>query len=83
MVFTDESWFELDKNSKWIWVDKDQITYKVLQRKVAFPHKVMIWGGVGYIFKTDLINVQVTLNSERYIDQIIFGSNLIEEANKT
>ena len=83
VVFTDESWFVLGKNSKWVWFDKHQITDKVLQRKVAHPPKVMIWGGVGYNFKTDLIIVHGTLNSENYIGQIIFGSNLIEEADNT
>ncbi|KAH0792611.1 Transposable element Tc3 transposase [Histomonas meleagridis] len=42
----------------------------------------MIWGGIGYQFKTDLVIIEGTLNSEDYIEQIIFGSNLIEEADK-
>ena len=33
VVFTDESWFELGKNSKCVWANKHQITDKVLQRK--------------------------------------------------
>ena len=44
VVFTDESWFVLGKNSKWVWVDKHNITDNVLQHKVAHPPKVMIWG---------------------------------------
>lgn len=39
--------------------------------------------GVGYNFKTDLIIVKGTLNSENYIDQIFLGSDLIESADKT
>ena len=41
----------------------------------------MFWGDVGYNYKSDLIIVKGTLNSENYIDQIIFGSNLIETAD--
>ena len=81
VVFSDESWFVLGKNSRWVWVDMHQITDKVLQNKVAHPPKVMIWGAVGYNYKSDLIIVKGTLNSENYIDQIIFGSNLIETAD--
>ena len=33
IVFTDESWFFLGSNSKWVWIDKNQITDKVLQKK--------------------------------------------------
>ena len=81
-VFTDESWFILGRNKRWVWVDKTQITHKVLSNQKAHPQKIMIWGGVGYQFKTDLIIVDGTLNSENYIEQIIFGSNLIEAADK-
>ena len=52
-----------------------------MSNQKAHPQKIMIWGGVGYQFKTDLIIVDGTLNSENYIEQIIFGSNLIEAAD--
>ena len=42
----------------------------------------MIWGGIGFSFKTDLVILDGNINSEIYIDQIIFGSNLIESADR-
>ena len=81
-VFTDESWFVIGRNKRWVWVDKTQITKDVISSEVSHPKKVMVWGGIGFNFKTDLIIVNGTLNSENYIDQIIFGSNLIEAADK-
>ena len=29
IMFTDESWFELGINIRWVWVDKNKITNKV------------------------------------------------------
>ena len=82
IVFTDESWFELGRNSRWVWVDKKNITNKVLSNTKSHPQKIMIWGGIGFSFKTDLIFIEGNINSETYIEQIIFGSNLIEAADK-
>ena len=81
IVFTDESWFFLGSNSKWVWIDKNQITDKVLQKKQAHSPKLMVWGGIAKDFKTNLVIVQGNVNSETYIDQIIFGSDLIESAD--
>lgn len=52
VVFTDESWFLLGRNSRWVWVDKNEITDKVLQKKQAHAPKVMIWGGIAEGYKT-------------------------------
>ena len=81
VVFSDESWFALGRNSTWVWIDKKNITDKVMQKKVAHSPQVMIWEGIGYDYKTDLVIVEGTVNSESYIDQMIFGSNLIETAD--
>ena len=41
----------------------------------------MAWGGIVRNYKTDLVTVKGSVNSESYIDQMIFGSNLIESAD--
>ena len=83
IVFTDESWFLLGRNKRWVWVDRYHITPEMLSNQQAHPPKVMIWGGIGFNFKTELVFIHGNLNSEEYIDQIILGSNLIEAADKT
>lgn len=38
VIFTDESWFLLGRNSRWVWIDKNQVTDKVLQKnKLMHP----------------------------------------------
>lgn len=81
IVFTDESWFQLGRNKRWVWIDKRNITNDVISKQIANPEKVMVWGGIGYQFKTELVFVEGNLDSENYIDQIIFGSDLIEAAD--
>ena len=81
VVFADESWFLLGRNKRWVWIDKYKKKKKVMQNKVAHPPKIMVWGGIGYNFKTNLVIVEGSLNSDRYLDQIIFGSDLIPDAD--
>ena len=44
VVFSDESMFVLGRHKKWVWVDKQQITEKVLTHNQHHPPKIMIWG---------------------------------------
>ena len=82
VIFTDEAWFQLDRNKRWVWVDKSQISEKVMSNHVSHPQKVMVWGGIGYNFKTNIVFIEDTLDADAYIDQVIFGSNLIEHADE-
>ena len=82
VVFSDESSFQLGQHKKWVWVDKFNITDKVLSHdRKYYPH-IMIWGAVGYSFKSDLIVFEGHVNSEKYIDQVFLESNLIEKADE-
>lgn len=81
-VFTDESWFVLGRNSKWVWWIKPKLQIKFYKKKQAHAPKVMIWEGIAHGYKTDLIIIDGNVNTETYIDQIIFGSNMIETADK-
>ena len=67
--------FFLGSNSRWVWIDKNEITDAVLQKKQAHSPKLMAWGGIVRNYKTDLVTVKGSVNSESYIDQMIFGSN--------
>ena len=83
VVFTDEAWFQLDRNKRWVWVDKAHISEKVMSNHVSHPQKIMVWGGIGYNFKINIVFVEGSLDSDAYIDQVIFNSNLIEHADET
>ena len=43
--------------------------------------KLMVWGGIGWNFKTKLLIIEDNINSELYWDEILIGSNLFEEAD--
>ena len=45
-------------------------------------NKRWVWGGISYGFKSKLVIVEGSLNSEKYIDQIIFGSDITQDADK-
>ena len=68
VIKTDKSWFLLGRNSRWFSVDKNQITDK---------------GSNAKNYKTYLVIIKGNVNTEIYIDQVIFGSNMIETADKT
>ena len=81
IIFTDESWFELDRNNRWIYRKLGEISPDVTRPQKAHPKKVMIWGGIGYNFKTQLVFIDGIVNAESYFDDIIIGSNVINDAD--
>lgn len=83
-ILTNESNFVLGWNSKWVWINTNNITKKVLQKKKKQAHepKIMIWGGIASNYKTFLLIFDDHINTKSYIDQIIFWSNMIESADR-
>lgn len=82
VVFSDESMFVLGRHKKWVWVDKEQITERVLSQNQHHPPQIMIWGAIGWNFKSSLVFFEESVSADTYIDKIIFGSNFIDEADK-
>ena len=82
VAFTDESWFQLDRNCRWGWVDKENLTDEMFSKSKAHPKKVMIWGAIGWNFKSELIIIDKSVNTEYYIDKIILENNFIEDADR-
>lgn len=82
VVFSDESWFILGRRKKWVWVDKNNLNEKMFTQTQAHPPKVMIWAGIGWNFKSQLVVLDRSVNSETYIDEIIFNSNVVEDADR-
>ena len=81
VVFSDESWFELGTHKKWIWRHHNDIGPDVMISNVAHPPKVMIWGAIGRNFKSKLVVITGTITGDVYFDDIICGSDLLEDAD--
>lgn len=37
VAFSDESWFQLDRNNRWVWVDKENLTDGMYSKRKAHP----------------------------------------------
>ena len=81
VVFSDESWFLLGRNKKWLWVDRHNLTPEVFSNTQSHPKKIMIWCAIWWNFKSNLVIFDKSVNSEVYIDDVIFNSNVVEDAD--
>lgn len=82
VLFSDESAFQLGAHKKWVWVDKYNITPGMLSQDKKYYPKLMVWGAVGHNFKSSLVFFEGHVNSETYIDNIFFGTDLLEAADE-
>ena len=82
VIFSDESWFEFGRNRRWLWRRKDDFSPSVCVERQAHPPKVMIWGAIGKNFKSKLIFIEGSVTADLYFDEIILGSNLLEDADR-
>lgn len=82
VAFSDESWFQLGRNKRWVWVDKNNLSDKVFSHTKSHPPKVMIWAAIGWNFKSELFFVEGSVNTEFYFDNIILGSHFVEDADR-
>jgi hypothetical protein len=81
VVFSDESWFEIGQRKRWVWRRRDDYSPSVCYSVQAHPKKVMIWGAVGYNFKSSLHFVEGSVTGEYYYDKIIMGG-FLDEADR-
>jgi hypothetical protein len=82
VVFTDESWFGLGTQKRWIWPRHEDYGPDVCYSRKAHPKKIMIWGAIGFNFKSPLHFAGGTVTGEYYYDKIIMGG-FLDEANRT
>ncbi|GFX48705.1 transposable element Tcb1 transposase [Trichonephila clavipes] len=43
----------------------------VMYRHTGPAPRIMVWGGIGYNFRTPLVRIAGTLNSQRYISEVL------------
>jgi hypothetical protein len=68
VLFTDEKLFQLPSGSHKRWQDPKNRLKK--PKPSRHPPKIMVWGGIGYYFKTQLVFCKKNekLNSQGYLD---------------
>jgi hypothetical protein len=84
IIFRDESWFELSTASRnhWVWRHHCDYGDDVCYTTQAPPKKIMVWGAIGYNFRSPLHFVEGTVHGDYYFDEILVGSVFLEAADK-
>ncbi|UYV69721.1 SPOPL [Cordylochernes scorpioides] len=74
IVFTDESRFCLQNHDGRIrvWTPWREDTKQLyIHRHTGPTPGIMVWGGIGYNFRTPLVRIACTLNSQRYFSEML------------
>lgn len=81
IVFTDESYFQLTSDRSWLRRRAGEEGEEVRFHAQLHPEKILVWGGIGKDYKTDLIILEgKTVDQTAYILDIIKPSGLLETA---
>ena len=83
IIFSDESWFELGMSRQYVWRHFIDYGDDVCIAKKAHPEKIMIWGAVGYNYKSPLIFIDGQINGDYYLNNIIRNSGFLESVAKS
>ncbi|GFY33305.1 transposable element Tcb1 transposase [Trichonephila clavipes] len=75
VVFTDESRFCLQHHDGrirvWRHRGERMLNNCVMHRHTSPAPSIMVWGGIGYHSRTPLVRIVCTLNSQRYISEVL------------
>ncbi|GFV85527.1 transposable element Tcb1 transposase [Trichonephila clavipes] len=75
VIFTDESRICLQHHDGWIRVCRHRgermLNSCVMHRQISPAPGIMVWGGIGYHSRTPLVRIAGTLNSQRYISEVL------------
>ncbi|GFV54831.1 transposable element Tcb1 transposase [Trichonephila clavipes] len=75
VVFTDDSRISLQHHDAWIrvWRPRGErmLNSCVTHRHTGPAPDIMLWGGIGYPSRTDLVRISGSLNSQRYISEVL------------
>lgn len=83
VLFVDESSFYLDNNHRWVWRKCGEFNEALVRHQTTkYIPKVMMFGGISYEWRTPLISIQGTIDSDVYIDECIDDSGLIPSMNE-
>jgi hypothetical protein len=83
-LFTDESMIDTNPMRKGVYripgLDY-AVPPKIFQDYRGYPAKVMVWGAIGYNFKSKLIRIEGHVNAQKY-QQLLNDSGVIEAMNE-
>ncbi|KAJ3424695.1 transposable element-related [Anaeramoeba flamelloides] len=82
VIFSDESWFYINSQTRKIWRMPNEKSESVFQEKKHYDEKVLIWGAFGVDFKSRLIVINGSINTHIYIKEILKKSKIIKKANE-
>ncbi|GFW81011.1 transposable element Tcb1 transposase [Trichonephila clavipes] len=75
VVFTDESRICLQHHDGWfrVWIHRGErmLNNCVMHRHTGHASCIMVWGGIVYHSSTPLVRIPGTLNSQRYISEVL------------
>ncbi|GFY34214.1 transposable element Tcb1 transposase [Trichonephila clavipes] len=75
VVFTDESRICLQHHDGWIrvWRHRGErmLNNCIMHRHTGPAPGIMVWGGIGFPSRTPLVRIAGTLNSQRYISEVL------------
>ncbi|GFW80764.1 transposable element Tcb1 transposase [Trichonephila clavipes] len=75
VVFTDESRISLQHHDcrirVWRHRGERMLNSYVMHRHTGPAPSIMVWGGIGYYSRTPLVRIAGTLNSQRYISEVL------------
>lgn len=77
--FSDESRFCMQNDKRWVWVKRGDYNDKAYVQKSKFPVSIMVWGMIGYQFKSKLLFIDNTLTAQGYVN-MLFENAIIEDA---
>ena len=82
VIFTDESSFELDSSSRWIWRRRGESSPDIFHATNKLNKKIMVFGGISKKYCTPLITIKGSINGDSNVDECIDDSGLISGMNK-
>lgn len=68
IAFSDESRFVLGSDKKWRWIRRGEEQEGSTVSSVKFPQAIMIFGVIGVGYKSRLLIVDSTINTQKYIE---------------
>lgn len=79
---TDESYFVLGQDKRWLQRRRGEVTPDIELALTKYPKKIMIYGGISKKYTTPLIALEGSIDSARYMDDCIDGSGIIVGMNE-
>ena len=70
VVITDESRFGIYPDNSMVWLKRGVYSEETFESIEKFTNTFMVWGGIGFNYKSKLIIVDEKLNSEEYIKML-------------